>query len=173
MFSDAAVAFTGDKRSADQVGTLLAGAFSLTSTKPITSKAASEWLEKQDWSGFKVDSLDSDENQCLAYLLSAPIRIERHTGGETISIDEAIERARMEVTPGDYGLTLLRVGIHIGRESIHIANNHQGLERIFTNTAWSGAKWRGQLLRVAGANSTKSAIRFGPTVVQKAVTVPI
>lgn len=173
VFSEAAVAFTGDKRSADQIGTLLAGAFSLTSTKPISINAAVAWLEKQDWSGFKVDAIDSDENQCLAHLLSAPIRIERSGGAETITVDEAIERAKLEITPGPDGLAMLRIGLHVGRDFLHIANNHQGLERIFTNTAWSGAKWRGQLLRVPGAISSKNPVRFGPSVLQRAVTIPI
>ncbi len=173
VFSEAAVAFTGDKRSADQVGTLLAGAFSLTSSKPISLNAAVAWLEKQDWSGFRVEAIDSDENQCLAHLLSAPIRVERQFGAETITLDEAIERARMEATPGPDGLAMLRIGVHVGRESVHIANNHQGLERIFANTPWSGAKWRGQLLRVEGALTPKNPVRFGPSVLQRAVTIPI
>jgi putative DNA primase/helicase len=173
VFSEAAVAFTGDKRSADQVGTLLAGAFSLTSSKLISLNAAVAWLEKQDWSGFRVEAIDSDENQCLAHLLSSPIRVERQFGSETITLDEAIERARMEATPGPDGLAMLRIGVHVGRESVHIANNHQGLERIFANTPWSGAKWRGQLLRVEGALTPKNPVRFGPSVLQRAVTIPI
>ena len=114
IFSDAATAFTGDKRSADQVGTLLAGAFSLTSTKRISCNAAVAWLEKQDWSGFKIDAIDSDENQCLAHLLSAPIRIERQHGTETITVDEAIERARSDDSLGPEALAMLRIGLHVG-----------------------------------------------------------
>ena len=171
-FSDAAAEFTGDKRSADQVGTLLAGAFSLTSTKLISRPAAVAWLEKQDWAGFKVDSVDSDENQCFAHLLSAPIRVERTHGADTISVSEAIDNARLDIIPGPEGLALLRIGIKIEGNLLQIANNHQGLERVFANTAWAGAKWRGQLLRIPGAFCPKSAVRFQKFVVQKVVSVP-
>jgi len=56
--------------------------------------------------------------------------------------------------------------------SFLVANQHQGLERIYRDSPWSGAKWRNQLLRVPGAIASKTAARFGPGVVQKAVLLP-
>jgi putative DNA primase/helicase len=173
VFSQAAVTFTGDKRSADQVGTLLAGAFSLTSTKEISMEAATKWLATQDWSGFKVDSIDADENQCLSHLLSSIIRIERQGSTENISIDEAMTRIRTEASPDPEILALMRVGIKIEHDSMTVANSHQGLERLFTNTPWAGAKWRGQLLRIPGASVPPNPVRFGSNVRQRAVLLPI
>lgn len=173
IFCHAAAEFTGDKRSADQIGTLLAGAYSLTSTKAITHEAAREWLAKQDWSAFKVDAVDSDENQCLAHLFASPIRLEHTKGPETLTIDEAIQRARAELTPGVEGLALLRIGIKVEYDAITVANQHQGLERVFRDTPWAGAKWRGQLLRIENATTPKNPVRFGPMVLQRAVRVPI
>jgi putative DNA primase/helicase len=173
IFSQAAVSFTGDKRSADQVGTLLAGAFSLTSTKEISMEAATKWLATQDWSGFKVDSIDADENQCLAHLLSSIIRIERQGSTENISVDEAMTRIRTEASPEPEALALMRVGIKIEHDSMTVANSHQGLERLFTNTPWAGAKWRGQLLRIPGASVPPNPVRFGSNVRQRAVLLPV
>jgi len=173
IFSAAAVTHTGDKRSADQIGTLLAGAYSLTSTKEITEAAASAWLAKQDWSGFKVDSVDADENQCLAHLFSSLIRVEKQFGAEQITIDEAVQRVKNEAFSESESLALLRIGIKIDQEMLIVANNHQGLERCFANTPWSGAKWKGQLLRVSGAISDKNPVRFGANVLQRAVKLPI
>ena len=172
VFCEAATAFTGDKRSADQVGTLLAGAFSLTSTKPISVAAATAWLEKQDWSGFKVDAVDSDENQCLAHLLSCMVRVEKQYGTESITLDEAIERARMGPSPSPEELALQRMGIKIATDSVTVSNTHQGLERAFSDTPWAGSKWKGQLLRVPGALQERNPVRFGPSVVQRAVKIP-
>jgi len=171
VFSAAAVAFTGDKRSADQIGTLLAGAYSLTSTKKITPESATDWLSKQDWSGFKVDSIDSDENQCWVHLLSSPVVIQREKSSETISIDEAVS-AFQDSKNDEYDAALKRIGIKITDFGLIIANNHQGLERVFRDTAWSGAKWKGQLLRISGSESMKNVVKFGKNVVQRAVFVP-
>ena len=171
IFATAAITYTGDKRSADQVGTLLAGAFSLTSTKSITPSAADAWLAKQDWSGFKVDTIDSDENQCWAHFLSSPIRIERDKTHEMSTIDEAIT-AVFESNSDDSGLALARIGVKLHENGLHIANNHQGLERVFTSTAWAGAKWKGQFLRIPGAFPPKNGVRFSKNVFQRAVFVP-
>jgi len=173
IFSSAAVTHTGDKRSADQIGTLLAGAYSLTSTREITESAAAEWLAKQDWNGFKIDAVDADENQCLAHLFSSLVRVEKQFGTEQITIDEAVQRVKKDHFSEPETLALLRIGIKIEEESLIVANNHQGLERCFSSTPWAGAKWKGQLLRVFGANNSPKAVRFGTNVVQKAVILPL
>jgi putative DNA primase/helicase len=173
IFSNAAVIHTGDKRSADQIGTLLAGAFSLTSTKEISEQAAGDWLAKQDWSGFKVDAVDADENQCLAHLFSSLIRVEKQFGTEQITIDEAVSRIKLGYTSEAEAMALLRIGIKIEGDVMAIANNHQGLERCYTNTPWAGAKWKGQFLRVPGAYASKNPERFGSKVLQRAVFVPL
>ena len=171
VFSQSAVTHTGDKRSADQIGTLLAGAYSLTSSKKIITESASNWLSKQDWSGFKVDSIDSDENQCWSHLLSAHVVIQREKSTETISIDEAVSFYN-NTKNDDYEAALRRIGVKITEKGLIIANNHQGLERIFRDTAWAGAKWRGQLLRIYGSESPRNPVKFGQNVLQRAVFVP-
>lgn len=171
VFSQAAVTYTGDKRSADQIGTLLAGAYSLTSNKKITHESATGWLAKQDWSGFKVDAIDSDENQCWSHLLSSHVIIQREKSTETISIDEAVT-SYYDSRNDDYEAALRRIGVKITENGLIIANNHQGLERIFRDTAWAGAKWRGQLLRISGSESPKNPVKFGQNVLQRAVFVP-
>tara|TARA_R110000868_G_scaffold271838_1_gene531158 strand:- start:1035 stop:3149 length:2115 start_codon:yes stop_codon:yes gene_type:complete len=172
VFSSAAVAFTGDKRSADQIGTLLAGAFSLVSTKEITLDAATAWLGGQEWTEYKVEPIDSDENQCLAHLFAAHIRLETSKGIETITIDEAIDRARLQIVPDMESLALMRNGIKVDGDTFYVANRHSGLERVFRDTPWSGGKWKGQLTRVAGAIVAKNPVRFGPMMKARAVLIP-
>jgi putative DNA primase/helicase len=175
VFSTAAVAYTGDKRSADQIGTLLAGAYSLTSTKRITPDHANEWLAAQNWQPYRVEPVDADENQCLSHLMAAPIRFDSPHGPETITISEAIQRASQDISPGIEQFALARIGIKLTNDGqcIAIANQHQGLERVFRDTPWAGAKWKGQLLRVKGANSTKNPVRFTPMVLQRAVEIEL
>jgi len=180
-FSAVAVEFTGDKRSADQVGTLLAGAFSLTSTNEVTKDFAREWMGKQDWTGFKSEEVDNDENQCLSHLFAASIRYEVHDRGVTRSIAEAVHVANEStIAISDAALrereetrdALKRHGILVKDGRATIANRHPALERIFADTAWAGAKWRQQLERVEGHHKHE-VMNFGLNVRQRAVSVPV
>lgn len=181
-FCSVAVDFTGDKRSADQVGTLLAGAYSLTSLKPITRDAAHAWMADQDWSGFKTDENENDENQCLAYLFAASIRFEIQGRAVTRSIAEAVAVAASRDTVAtsneqlvDRGETrdaLKRHGIVIRDERAIIANRHPALDKIFADTAWAAGKWKLHLERVPGAEK-HDVTNFGTHVRQRAVSVPV
>jgi putative DNA primase/helicase len=178
-FSSVAVEFTGDKRSADQLGTLLAGAFSLTSTRITTEEFAKDWMAKQDWTGFKAEEIDNDENQCLSHLFAASIRYEIHERAVTRSISEAVQsldspaisddalRAKAETREA-----LRRHGILIKDGRASIANRHPALERIFADTPWAGAKWRQQLERVPG-HEKHEVLNFGLNIRQRAVSVPV
>lgn len=182
IFSGVAVEFTGDKRSADQIGTLLAGAFSLTSTKEITKEAARSWMAKQDWSGFKSEEVDNDENQCLSHLFAASIRFELFGHNTVRSVSEIVEEVLS--FPGYIPLesdakrkhelehTLIRHGMRMDDGGLYVANRHQALEGIFADTPWAGAKWRLQLERVPGA-SRADTMSFGKHVRQRAVWIPI
>jgi putative DNA primase/helicase len=178
-FSAVAVEFTGDKRSADQIGTLLAGAYSLTSTKLATRDFAREWMAKQDWSGFKSEEIDNDENQCLSHLFAASIRYEIEGRGVTRSISEAVQLVEAQAisddamrAKGETREALKRHGILVKDGRASIANRHPALERIFADTPWAGAKWRQQLERVAG-HEKHEVLNFGLNIRQRAVSVPL
>jgi putative DNA primase/helicase len=181
-FSSVAVEFTGDKRSADQIGTLLAGAYSLTSGKEISKQAARSWMAQQEWSGFRSEDVDNDENQCLAHLFAAPIRFEIQGHGATMSVSEIIAEIHEmpEYTPveaenfrrDEFRKTLLRHGMKLEGRALFVANRHQLLEKIFADTAWAGAKWKLQLERVKGAKRVET-MAFGSHVRQRAVEIPV
>lgn len=181
-FSGVAVEFTGDKRSADQIGTLLAGAFMLTATREITKAAAREWMAKQDWSGFRSEEVDNDENQCLAHLFAASLRFELQGRAVTRSVSEIIDEVHAipEFTALQADIdkreellrTLVRHGMKLDGAVLYVANRHQALESIFTDTPWAGAKWKLQIERVPGAKAT-GTMAFGTMVRQRAVSVPV
>ena len=180
-FSQVAVEFTGDKRSADQIGTLLAGAFSLTSTKEITPEAAKEWMAKQDWTGFQADDVDNDENQCFAHLFSAILRYEAEGRGASRSVDEIIREIRSipdHAADAELGRrrelkdVLIRHGLRLSDGRLYVANRHAQLERVFADTPWAGAKWRQQLERMPGGQKHE-VTSFGANVRQRAVSVAV
>jgi putative DNA primase/helicase len=181
-FSTVAVEFTGDKRSADQIGTLLAGAFSLTSPREISREQAREWMSRQDWTGFRAEEIDNDENQCLAHLFAAHLRFELHGHGTTMSVSEVVEAIREipenAVLEGEINRrnelrkVLIRHGLKLSGDVLFVANRHQLLEKVFADTAWAGAKWKQQLGRVPGAQAVET-MAFGSHVRQRAVGVPV
>lgn len=179
-FSTVAVEFTGDKRSADQIGTLLAGAFSLTSHNEISKDKAREWMCKQDWTGFQSEDVDNDENQCLAHLMAAHLRFEVHGKPVVMSVSEVVEAIRaipefpaVEAEKDkreDMRSALLRHGLKLADGRLYVANRHQQLEKMFENTPWAGAKWKQQLERVAAAKR-EDTMAFGAHVRQRAVSI--
>lgn len=181
-FSAAAVEFTGDKRSADQIGTLLAGAYSLGREAAITQDAAREWMGKQDWSGFKSEDVENDENQCLAHLFAAVLRFELHGHNTTRSVSEVVteigeipENTPLEADQNrrkDLKDVLTRHGMRLSGGRLYVANRHQQLESIYRDTAWAGSKWKQQLERIPNAKR-EDTMAFGTMVRQRAVSVPI
>jgi putative DNA primase/helicase len=180
-FSGVAVEFTGDKRSADQIGTLLAGAYSLTSTREITKEAARSWMARQDWSGFRSEEIDNDESQCLSHLFAAALRFELMGGHVSRSVSEIVEEilsipdytilesdAKRKI---ELELALIRHGMRMEDGGLYVANRHQALEAIYNDTPWSGSKWRLQLERVRNARRVDT-MTFGKNVRQRAVFVP-
>lgn len=181
-FSTVAVEFTGDKRSADQIGTLLAGAYSLTSVKEISRTAARDWMQRQDWTGFKSEDVDNDENQCAAHLFGAQIRFDLNNHAVTMSVSEIVTeiKAMPEYSPiesenyrrEEYRKVLIRHGMKLADGHLFVANQHQALEKVFSDTPWAGAKWRLQLARVHGSKTVET-MAFGTHVRQRAVQIPV
>jgi putative DNA primase/helicase len=181
-FKGVAFEFTGDNRSGDQVGTLLAGAYSLSSSKEISKEAAREWMAQQDWVGFRDESVDRDENQCLTHLFAAQIRFDLCGHGVTKSVQEMIEEVSKipewelqepEATRRkDLSKALIRHGMRLEGDRLLVANQHPALSEIFDDTQWARGKWKDSLSRQPGALRLDPT-SFGPHVKQRAVSVVI
>lgn len=184
IFSRIAVDFTGDKRSADQIGALLAGAYSLTTTKLVTDEIALDFMQRQDWSGFKSEDVDNDENQCLAHLCASTIRFDVAGANYGRTISEVIADVQSDPLSEDDAGTQLRrkdrmdalqrhgVRFDLDSRGIFVANNHPALESIFSSTSWGGSKWKHQLERVTGAKRM-GVMAFGSQIRQRCVWIPI
>lgn len=167
VFSGVAVDFTGDKRSADQIGTLLAGAFSLTSPKVISAAAAREFMARQDWDEHRSDEVDSDESRCFSHLMASHVpwrHNERIAVGELVTMAVALESDAPEA--------LKRWGMKVQDGRLWIANSHPQLETLFRDTAWAGGKWKLQFSRMGNAEKTEPS-KFGPGCTQRAVSLPL
>jgi putative DNA primase/helicase len=184
IFGRVAVEFTGDKRSADQIGALLAGAYSLTTSKIVSESIALDFMRGQDWAGFKSEDVDNDENQCLAHLAASQIRFDVAGANYQRTISEVIADIQSDPLSEDDAGTMLRrkdrmdalqrngVRFCPDTRGILVANNHPQLEQIFSMTAWGAGKWKHQLERVTGAKRM-GVMAFGSQCRQRCVWIPI
>jgi len=177
-FSSAVASKLGDQRVGDQIGTLLAGAYSLTSTKIVDLEFAKQWCESQNWNGFTVQETDTDEVRAIAILLDAHIRTETEKGIKTFTVSELISTAcggdADQYVEGEDAINarkvLLRYGIKVDEDTISISNHHQELKKIFRETPWAD-KWSNQFSRMEGAVNLPTC-RFGGST-HRAVKLPI
>lgn len=144
-------------RYGDQVGSLLAGFWSLEHELPITEGEAIGLISEIDLVDDKQDAALTDEQECLNHLLTWKFRLQRSDGGwlET-TIQELLNP---EDGVSDLGMKALRTyGIVISEDAINVADNHSELEKIYHQTRWSNA-WRAAFLRIDKAK--RSSISTG------------
>ena len=141
-FADAASAVIGQRRIGDQVGAMLAGAYSLTSTREISYDDAVKWVSEKDWDEEKGLELTKDEYQLFTKIMGHPIKIEGAYGVIERTIGETILIANRDIS--EYNLTaesaankLRRVGIIVHEKQIFISNTADGIKNIIKNTSWA------------------------------------
>jgi len=175
IFSTAAAKVLGSQRAGDQIGALLAGAFSLHSDRAVTMAQATAWIGKQDWSESKVEVGDTDEAKCLAYLMQSAVKCPSSSGPRDHSIAELIEIAvgRQEATTGERVAAISTLGLYGFRadpDQMVISSTHTSISRLLRETEWAKTYWR-TLLRLPGANKTSGTVRFG-SVKTRGVELP-
>ena len=172
-FAKAVAVKLGDQRIGDQLGALLSGAFSLTSTRVLSLEDATAWVEKQNWHGFMPDEADQDEVRALAWMLDKSIRFEQGDHTYTRSIGELVQAYySTEVTveeADNLRLNLQRSGIRLEDDTVAISNHHPALRTLFMDTSWAD-KWKDQFARVPGAAHV-AGVRFGASI-HRAVRIP-
>ena len=133
----------GDQRFGDQIGTLLAGAYSLKSHNCIAPQAAEAWIKSQDWNDQLANSDERDEINCLSHLLQWPLSAETNDDKRvTRTIEELIgvaaeRRVDDTLTVKKAIETLRRNGLRVDKNVISVAHKHLGLSRIFLNTPFA------------------------------------
>jgi len=182
-FSLAGARVLGTRRLGDQTGTLLAGAYALTSREEITLEAAEEWIDKQDWSEEKEIVADTDGPLCFQRIMEHTIMCEVRTGhghvkrsiGELVSIiakgihgnaDETVSRLTAVDTARRAGVVYVEEG-----SMVAISNNHSEIGKILHDTPWS-ANWHRRLKSIKGALSSKLPMSFGHGAVARAILIP-
>ena len=174
-FVDAASRKFGSVREGDQYGTLLAGCWSLMSSRLATPAEAAALIESFEWDEFRENIEVDESTKALGALLEAQIRIGGGTGSATVY--EIVKAATGAVTAGvaltycDADATLQRYGMRVVGDDLLLSNNSHSLVDLLKGTPY-GADWRGQLLRVPGVRRFEKTARFNGTA-SKCVAVPL
>lgn len=141
-FADAVSAVIGQRRIGDQVGAMLAGAFSLTSFKEISYDDAVKWVKERDWTEERGLDLTKDENQLLGKIMGHMVSIETDTGRIERTIGELIlvaidMRSEGGLSGASAHSRLRRFGIMLKDGRIYIANQSDAIAHIIRDTPWS------------------------------------
>jgi putative DNA primase/helicase len=153
----------GTNRIGDQLGVILAGAYSLTSDKTVSAGKATEWVDEQDWS--EQSSIDemTDEEQCKRSILEHGITYQVSNTRVEKTIGEILYHHRENTSP-DTSEALERIGIKMrfnkGRHEALISDSHKEIRNILRDTPWENG-WGRILKRLDGAKALPSVSFHG------------
>jgi putative DNA primase/helicase len=169
IFQRAVTEMMGSRRGGDQYGSILACAYSLCSSSPVTIDQAREFVQRHDWESHIITEDQGDELQCLSAIMEGLVD---HSAGKKSLGELLVECEEDPIGAPNIRKTLARYGIkHLSAGGWFIvANKHSGISRILEKTPWAG-NWAQILARLPGAMKCK-AERFSGGV-SRAVALPI
>lgn len=181
VFSAAVAAELGEQRAGDQLGTLLAGAYSLVSDNVITYEEACVWVKSKDWSEEKQNEQYKDENRLLTLLMETTLTLDAagskydRTVGELIEIAAGKKQSSLGypeiIEPEKAHERLKRFGMKIEADYLYISNTGDQIRSRLRETSW-GKNHNKILQRIKGAEHTE-AVRFGPGIVSRSVRLSL
>lgn len=167
----------GDGRLGDQLGTLLAGNYSLIRNTEISSALCEKYLEKYNWDEFTSSKVQREDLTLLYYLAGKMLRVEASHGTVTRLVGELIEISMQVAADNkvDHALateTLLRYGIKVDREfdGIWIGTGIDTLKDLMKGSDYGGG-WQRVLERHPNISKSDNAIKFKGTT-SRALFVP-
>jgi putative DNA primase/helicase len=174
-FAEVLAGHLGDRRTGDQLGALLAGAYSLTSNKTISIEVAEKWVSEHDFTEEALEIADTEPRECLNRLLQNVIRPLPATE-RSVSELLAISNLARKMPPGDIvdepvshiqaDQTLRRLGVKWKKDRtgstlgwIAIGQGYEGVKGIYEKTQWR-ASFSRVLKRLDNRVTEASSERF-------------
>jgi putative DNA primase/helicase len=195
IFTAAATMHLGAQRLGDQLGPMLAGAYLLNTTKPVTVESALEWIRKNEWGDHTARDSAKDTDRFLQHILGFMVKHNTPEGGNwERPVGELIEIAAYEedeiTQQSNFGfetvsnkrkvsanIALNRMGIKVhgdvGNPKCDITTSHENFRRILKGTEWAGTKWRKILETIEDAATPKGNRYFASGVNTPYVMVPV
>jgi putative DNA primase/helicase len=179
-FANAVAHELGEQRTGDQVGTLLAGAYSLFSSSEITFDKAVAWIRERDWSEETMLDGARDEMGLIAHLLDQITQIEASSGRIDRAIGELVQiaahiKSDYAIEPLQANDRLKRIGLKVDGSGVFaelvISNSAANLKKVLEGTPWARNHHK-ILLRIEGAHAVASA-KFAAGIQTRAVKIPL
>lgn len=179
LYRDAFLRAGLDVRGSDKISALLAGRDLLLQDTPPDSDSIEEDVRRFRplVAAMADDAQDGEGEECLLHLFTSAADLwrsgERSTIGQLVLAAMGKEDAHLGYIAAQRSLEAIGLAYKqhpSGDESqavLYVANQHQGLARIFEGTRWEGGKWRdalhflpkaaaGRRLRFAGSPLTRT-----------------
>lgn len=161
-----------NRRIGDQLGTLLAGVFSLVTETPISDEAATRYLDGHDWTEWTATKQSREDFEIIRYLCAHKVMVDANGGRIERTIGELIQIALSyfdhgSITPEQANSTLKRNGIRVERDAsetcpepgVCIGVQHRQLDQIMAKSDYPQGYHR-LLLRGEGCRLLPKAVRF-------------
>lgn len=157
-FSTAAAVELDSQRTGDQLGALLAGAYSLTSDSVISLEDAKKWIKERDWSAERLLESTRDEVKIINKIMDSETTVETVYGKYSRTIGELVIIARGDVvTQSDYMITedlakvtIRRLGMRLDGFSLIVSDTSEYISKLLQNTPYS-KNFNTILCRIDGA----------------------
>lgn len=169
----------GARRLGDQLGTLLAGAYSLHSSGLITPEQAAEYVAREQWADQAPDDAEKDEYRLLRFLMASRLRV----GTADMPISRLVEAAGTieqrdglpvpETAQRTLSEAGIRYGYHENAAGLFISTNHPALRRALAGQPWENS-WSRALSRIPGSVGGRDVkARFALGHQSRAVFLPM
>jgi hypothetical protein len=164
----------GNKRSGDQIGPMLAGAFMLTTTKEVTLADATAWISKQNWDWHTAAYDESDASKLLTYIMTARVRYDHAGMTREAAVGDLVSKARdhKDLHQEDADKALRQYGLRVKDGMLCIANQAPQLRKLLSETPYN--PWARTLGDYPSAhNMDNKPMYFMAGLTSKAVAVPV
>jgi putative DNA primase/helicase len=177
VFAAAVAALLGQQRIGDQLGIMLAGAYSLHRTGAVSYDEAMQFVQAKDWNEERQLKDTKDEMHLLATMAEKMVRVDGGEGppvernlGELVRIAAGLEldsRLTVEVSQA----RLKRLGFKVDGDYLLVSTSSDQMRSWMRDTAWA-KNFHRTLMRVPGAEM-KDSVRFASGMQTRAVKVPL
>jgi putative DNA primase/helicase len=174
VFSRAASDLFGNKRSGDQIGPMLAGAFMLTTTKEVTLETATAWIAKQSWDWHTAAYDDSDASKLVTYIMTARVRYDHLGMNREAAVGDLVSKAHSQTDEHRHEAdkALRQYGLRVKDGMLCIANQAPQLRKLLADTPYN--PWARTLGDYPSAdNMDNKAVYFMAGLTSKAIAIPV
>lgn len=171
-FTLAALDTLTEKRYADQIAPMLAGAYLCHSDKRISLEEAQKWIAGHDWGEHTAQGISKDDDRLLEALLSHRLRFTSEGKMYEETIGNMILGIPYSQQSGIYQKELRSRGIKVEGGKFFISTNARPIAMILADTPWSSA-WAQALRAIPGAELTGTHHFSGGLRKSRAISIPV